>query len=648
MPQGDKWYRFRDLRGGRNGGDPSIAIPDDQVLEAFNIDYEEAMVARKRGGSTSLSLGFSSGGPFSQGIKRLFRHVPGFDQTAAELWGIDGAHVIGRMAGASTFAAVTPKDPFTANDTDVQAVSFNGKLFFFGKTGVNRSQVWDGTSLRRMGLAPPTLPPTLVESAGAVTDNRKYKTTVIKKTGSTIDLRSELCENPSAQATLVTERATVSLDGDPGEGETHWELWGASDDDNYTTYHYISEAAIGNTIEDNNAVLTGDIPPTPGRNLVPPAARFAVADESRIVMAGGQETTSSYGQVPPKNNRIWWTPPLGDADIGDDERIIISSLSTPPIRAYIDVEGALTGFGGPVAGSLWATSYDRIWRMSPTGDATRPYRRLSQGTPYGCIHANSFCLGEDEKGEAALYFATVIGMYRIDSEGIVYCGWDLQDLWKTINLNATVPVHCVYHALKHQLWVHLATGSDSFPTIRLVFHTRFGQRHAVKGIIKGWARHEGSSCQATCSVMFSNTVGASMSRDLKPYVGLSSGTAVLKCDTDDLTDNGSNMQAYFDKVIAPPIQASFQLGPSDLLANAAAGVTIRQTITPDYGNQQAKVSDVDITPDGTETKVFREFEDGAIAGIDRVATVRVGDQAAVANRWTIDEYQIAVDQEQPH
>src|SRR5262252_18023 len=52
-----------DLRRGRNGTDPPFSLQDQECVEALNVDYYNATLARKRGGADALSLTFSAGGP---------------------------------------------------------------------------------------------------------------------------------------------------------------------------------------------------------------------------------------------------------------------------------------------------------------------------------------------------------------------------------------------------------------------------------------------------------------------------------------------------------------------------------------------------------------------------------------------------------
>lgn len=648
MPQGDKWFDFTDLRGGRNGGDTPLSIDPDQVNEALNIDYDDGQLGQKRGGATSLSLTFSAGGPFGSSILSLLNHTP-TTPTSQELWAVDGTGLFGRLAAAVTWVVVSLKDAIQDNFHRVTGKSFNSKFFLGYNSAQNRTTLWDGAQHRRAGLGCPTAPPTASVAGGAVTDTRKYWTSVIRKTGTVIDMRSELNETPLSQA-LAAQQATVSLGGAPGEVETHWELWGASALNGFLTQHYLGEALIGNTIVDNNSALTGVAPAKIGTYLTIPSCKFQLSDGDRMIFAEAWESSASFGQPIVKSGRAWWTPRLGDLDISDDERIIITAASdtAPAIKSYVDIGVECTGLGGQVQGISYMFSYDRIWSLTPTGNINAPYRRLPLGVPFGCIFDKSIVLAEDEHGQAALYFASERGICRIDSQGFVWCGWDVQDIWDGINLAATVPCHAVFHKDKHQVWFDIATGSSSYPDTRLVFDTMLGYRDEVKGVVHGWVKHIGDSCSAICSAMFSTTPGATPSRNKSPYIGRSTGTSVLKCDTSDLDDAGTPFQAYIEKAVAPPTKANQRLGPSYILAKAFGGLvtSLRLTLTADFGKQQAKTSDVTLTPQGAETKVWKQFEDSWLAGVEHSAILRLGDSAAVAaGKWAIDQWLMGQDDE---
>lgn len=145
-----------DLSFGRDGYDAPWALPARSCVDAVNVDWFRTKFANKRSGMVALSTTFSAGGPFTGTISSLFRHVPGTDEGAAELWAVDDAatNVVGRLAGATTWTAPTFTDPPTGNGWDWSAATIDGKLFLAYQSAVNRLHVWDPVLnvVRRTGL----------------------------------------------------------------------------------------------------------------------------------------------------------------------------------------------------------------------------------------------------------------------------------------------------------------------------------------------------------------------------------------------------------------------------------------------------------------------------------------------------------------
>src|SRR3990167_6751385 len=76
---------------GRDGSTPSeIQIPPTKCKEALNVDFYQAAFARKRDGSSAV-FSSTTDEAFTGIISALGRHVPGADETVAELWGVDSA-----------------------------------------------------------------------------------------------------------------------------------------------------------------------------------------------------------------------------------------------------------------------------------------------------------------------------------------------------------------------------------------------------------------------------------------------------------------------------------------------------------------------------------------------------------------------------
>ncbi len=138
--------------------------------------------------------------------------------------------------------------------------------------------------------------------------------------------------------------------------------------------------------------------------------------------------------------------------------------------------------------------------------------------------------------------------------------------------------------------------------------------------------------------MFSNTIGAKMSRDLKPYVAVTSGTdLLLKSDTADLDDDGTKFQAFVTSGLIVPAQqlgTFVDVGETVLVAKAQAGVTIQQTLIRDYGLEN-RTSTVVLTPAGSEARVIVKVEGSAMAQA-KTLQVTLGDVSAVSSAWSLE------------
>jgi len=165
-----------------------------------------------------------------------------------------------------------------------------------------------------------------------------------------------------------------------------------------------------------------------------------------------------------------------------------------------------------------------------------------------------------------------------------------------------------------------------------------GDVDGARGVRDGWSKHTGASASARCSVMFSNTIGATMSRDLKPYIGQHGGNGRLwKLDTTASDDAGTAFQAYVDY----PDQ--YLGGPDRNCATDTAYIigtvgshTLRVTLTGDYG-LQARTADVSMAAAASETRARRKLEDSAIADGVGAVRARIGDASATASgQWIWD------------
>src|SRR4029077_13568066 len=118
-------------------------LPDNQCVEAINVDWYDGLIGRKRGGSDAVTE--TGGTAFSSGIQSLFNFVPGAVETAAELWGIDGAAtpIVKRMAAGTSFANVTLAHAIQSKPQEVIATVLNGKLYLAYDSSVDRLHCYD-------------------------------------------------------------------------------------------------------------------------------------------------------------------------------------------------------------------------------------------------------------------------------------------------------------------------------------------------------------------------------------------------------------------------------------------------------------------------------------------------------------------------
>jgi hypothetical protein len=138
------------IRGRDGSTTADIAIPVTRAKEVRNADFYKTPFARKRNGCEAVFADTTSEA-FTDILASLGRHVPADTETAAALWGVDADFVIQYLTGGTAWATPTVKAAINANAYDVRFVSFNGKLWILANTASDRSQVWDGTSVRFVG-----------------------------------------------------------------------------------------------------------------------------------------------------------------------------------------------------------------------------------------------------------------------------------------------------------------------------------------------------------------------------------------------------------------------------------------------------------------------------------------------------------------
>lgn len=609
------------LRGGRNGAESPLMLPDNQCVEAMNVDLDGGGLGQRRNGSAviaSLDIGVYP-------VFGMYNYIPaGGDYRDAELWWA-AVSTIRRFKGGLTTAFALP-DSFGFQY--IQFASLAGKLYMAYAGSVDRLHVWDGTVVRRVGVGTPAAAP-IVANFGAGTYApvvRHYKVAYIELAGLDVVRRSELSPvatfTPSGAGTAarVTKPAAVS------EGETHWELYGSADN---VSYYRVARTLVATTTFDDTTAPSGykflPLATDTGENTVSGSPQYIIADGNRLLMAG------SWAGVA-KRSRVWFTPVIGASDIGDSERV-------PPDN-YVDLNeddgGRISGFGGPIEGSILVFKRQSLYKMVPTGNAAAPYQVVLVSKTIGAISQESIINAEDQAGRPAIYFLSVRGPYRYGAGGLEYLGAAIEDIWADTWLDAGWHSHGIYYPAKNQLWYWITwgpgAGATIVPSVRVVYDTT----------LNAWTVHSGASCLAYSSALFARDSGVNgPGLDLAPILGKAGGMSlgdgqIWQADNEgQTTDNGAAYQAYIKTKAYVPAGFGRACGISD--PHVVAGVTpstVTLTVTRNLGEQTRSVT-IPLAAQGTETHRQAQAPGLGLANVWAVQFT-IGDAVAQAASWVLE------------
>lgn len=641
-----------DLSGGLNDTDAPQDIAPHQCQIAQNVEWITTTFAQRRQGGTN---GIHATEPWgSQAtLAVLMRYTPTADEGAAQLFAVssEATPIMARLNGSNQFSAITVADTWTTASNlhfFINGVSLNGKFFIAGDTTQDRLHVWDGTSLRRVGLATPAAPTVANTGVGTYAAiQRWYKVQWHNSTATPQKVWSELSPSVSFTPSGAGTHARVTRPTAPSEHETFWVLWGSPDNVNF---YVIGQATIGTTTIDDNvapSAYSAASPqfvgmPSDADYYTPPISpKYLLADEDRLILLSSWETASAASAV-------MWTPVLGTTPppdpavtIADDERV--------PSTNRLDLDrqdgGGITG-GGILGGTIYVFKLSHIYRLRRTGDVTLPYQAIPVTKSLGAISHKSIVVGEDDLGRECLYFLSRRGPYRLGPDGLEYLGRDLETVWDTVNQSAIPSPFGVWHQEKRQVQWWVITGAATSPDQKLVFHARRGRRDEHGDVRGGWAIHTDGAADALCAVMFSNTLGATMSLDLKPYVGQKWATSLpdgpcIKYDADGTyTDRGGLQTTYTGRVKTrafPPggpgmkgrVTQVYALGT---LANRS--LTVR--VVSDFGLDSR--SGTIALPSGAATRAVVKVEDDARSADSMYIEIVVEDNTTPASSaaWTLD------------
>lgn len=631
-----------DFSGGLNSAEPPDQIGASQIADVRNLEYRRTKGLKRRRGSTD-PLTNNTIFAAASSVVSLFRHTPGQSETSMELWGIsnDATPEVGRVAAGSAWAAVTLSDAISAaaDAWYFRGVSFNGKLFLFYNSAVDRLHVWDGTSVRRVGLATPAAPTVANTGAGAYPAVlRYYKVQWAFNDPTSNQVYSPLSPSVSFTPSGAGTAARVTRPALAGEAETVWRIFGSADDVNY---YLIGALVTGTTTFDDNvapsayptvSASSSGFPTGADYFTVPISAKFGLVDAAQLLLAGSHETTGL-------SSTIFYTDALNTTGfaVADDERV--PSLN----RIELDPQsgGGITGLGGPIGGTPVVFKLRRTYLLNPTGDPTLPYTKQLLSSRIGCVSHQGIVMAEDETGAPALYWPSSRGYYRYGAGGLQYLGHDIEDLWANVDLSATYGITAEYHEDAGQIWVFLPVpggGGGLVGTNTLVkFHIALGRPASTTDIRGGWTRDDGNLATATAVCMFSDVPGATMSLRLKPYVAKTASTGkVYRHDADGVNRDDADAVAYSAYMVSRTIEAGMgqEFGIQDVYVQAiaeTAPVTLDLHLRRDFDS----VDTILAVPVTVATQRGVTVATTEISECD-VIQVAVSDQAPLNQHWSLD------------
>jgi hypothetical protein len=622
-----------DLRRGANERHPAT-LPENFVEQAWQITYDRSQLGARRNGTSYVV------NPVSGTILPLQMRVHTPDSTPANerLWvySDDGSFRYYTPAWAATTVTPSPADTFGGA---ADMVSLHGKLFIAGNTAVDRLHVWDGTTLRRAGLATPGAAPTGADQgAGTLSGTRYYRVRYVVYSGALPVLRSEpsatLTFTPSGggSAVRVTKPATIS------EGETHWELEESIDNANF---YRIATIAVGTTTYDDTTayasvastgVLSADI----GDYTVPGSARFVLVDRDRLVMLGNYEDAT-------KDSDMTWTVVGSDTTgVGNDERVPTDTGN----RLSIDGQrgGRVTG-GRAFDGQIVVFKQKAVYLVSHTRNRVGAYTFDPLSTTFGAIDG-SICEGVDDAGRAALYFLDdALGPMRYGARGFEQLAPQQQSTYQSyINTAATVAVSTtVFLPKRREVHFYIAqTGSlvsANYPTLGMVYNIETG------GV--SWVFYSGDTNRLNGRHVASSVVWNNIA-----YVAVTTGTgaAIVQLDVEGTTqDFGTRpFRAYIrtKAYAADPlgINKRIALTGGVLGARPLAGVSVSVSAIRDHG-KEVKTVTASLAPNAAtnpsaadERFVTVPLDDFTLAE-NTALQFELGDASAVAvAQWSLEQF----------
>ncbi len=601
---------IRSLRGGLNTDDAPSEMKPDQCEAAMNVEFRVSPCGHRRFGAFGIDQGAYAN--TFDAIPFLARHLPTDDESAAQLWavGVSGAATTWFYKDTA-WHTVSPLDALSSASAAyaIRAVSFHHKLFVAYASGVDRLHVWDGTTLRRCGLATPATPTAAEAGVGTFSGTRYYRVRYTVQNGSGVTLRRS---EPSGVLTFIPSGTSLSVNvtkpASISESETHWELEASLDNVNF---YRITTAVVASTVIADQIIYSigyaasfGTVlSETSGDYTVPPSVALLTVDEDRLVMAGNNTTAAL-------NSRVTWTTVNGDPGSGNDERVPIATVN------FLDLDagegGGITDMSQASGGFFYVFKWSRIYKMVRTGVRSQAYTASVVSKTLGAL-PGSVVSGVDEFGRSCIYaLDPSLGPYRLGANGVqLHHGMgsvsNNESAWYYINRSPIYVNSCsVYYPDAQQVcwWVNsessdfLAIDSPNMKIVLQVDATR--ATDTGSGIEGGLSLANGHAASALCACLFADDVDTDgpYSRNLKPFTGTLHGASfahatirIHDSEDSDGTDDGVDFAATLTS--APIMSAGFLNRFGVLSANVMGrsndGVVVLG-LSRDFGSEEKSVT----------------------------------------------------------
>ena len=627
------------LRGGENTTDPPNALPEDQCVLAQNVEFFYSMMGERRNGCDPLTL--TGSGILNESVAvHVSQWYPLNDVLNPEFiaaGAIPGTSIVLSKRTAGVWSDITQNDAIDFSNNDIYNITtqtINGLNFIAYHSAVDRLHLWDGTTLRRAGIAQPGPPTAANEGGGAFTGTRYYRVRFTNVSGSIVLERSEpsttLTFTPSGAGAgaTITEPATIA-----GETFTNWELEASTD--NVLFYRINSQAFSSTTYTDTTVFATGYASQGPlseaiGSYLTIGSVKYLAVDGDRLVFAGHWTDATRASQ-------IGWTPVTTDPGVGNSERFPIVTTGGTPIVSDLNLDnyngGPITGIAATVFGVWYAFKYDHIYMMQRTNDPTGAYSVITLSQSQGALQG-SLVKGQDENGAACLYYLDPqYGPSRVTTGGIEIIAGE-RGTWGRVNLQPSTGVVArgCFYPYKQQIKYWLALDGSNSPSAGLTLQISSIQQvsgitSGAGGVARGWSSFTGRIAQAYCVAVFTElvTISGVTTISERPFIGLTSPDFIQRCDVDS-TDAGV---AYTAKIITRPYFVTGLLNRWGVMrcsilaaANSSANLTV--SLIRDFGVETSQAITMNLAPVAAETFVNKDFDNLVMSQATAIQIVFTG------------------------